>query len=95
MPMFRGSERVSVTMKRIQMDGVANTEAIVATPCLHMAFLSDSKTQTTPFTWGFRPIVAMKCYQFSSGGFCSGFWLAVSIWALKRKSSGEYALSGV
>ena len=95
MPMFRGSEPVNLPLKRIQMDGVANTEAIIATPCPHMAFLSDSKTQTTPFAWGFRPIVAMKCYQFSSGGFCLGFLLAVSIWALKRRSSEEYALWGV
>lgn len=35
MLMFRGSELVNVAVKLIQMDGVVNTEAIIATPCLH------------------------------------------------------------
>ena len=43
MPMFRGSEPVNVAVKRIQLDGMVNTAAIITTPCLDMTFLSDSK----------------------------------------------------
>ena len=43
MPMFRGSEPVNVAVKRVQMDGMVNTAAIIASPCLDMTFLSDSK----------------------------------------------------
>ena len=52
MPMFRDSEPVNVAVKRIQMDGVVNIEAIIATPCLHMTFLSDSKNPNDPRSHG-------------------------------------------
>ena len=43
MPMFRGSEPVNEAVKRLRMDGMVNTPAIIATPCLDMTLLSDSK----------------------------------------------------